>query len=215
MESGRAGSSELHGSYFPKAKAYAVIGLGYLDNEKRSGYLRTLTDSLVEQYDLHNDGGWHWFEDSLTYCNAAFPWAMLVAYKITKEERYRKIGFQSLDFLKSKTFTKDYFKPIGCNGWFQKGKKPAEFDEQPVEACGMTLALLEAYAVSKDKKYLGGAKTCLSWYHGNNSNRLSLIDRETGGCYDGIEPHGLNLNQGAESVVSFWIAYLAVQSHIK
>ncbi|HCC01328.1 MAG TPA: hypothetical protein DHW78_05050 [Ruminococcaceae bacterium] len=37
----------------------------------------------------------------------------------------------------------------------------------------------------------------------------------TGGCYDGIETGGLNLNQGAESVVSFWIAYLAMSPHAK
>ncbi len=176
------------------------------------GYISKLAASLAEQYDLHNDGDWHWFEDSMTYCNATLPWAMLVAYQITKEKRFREIGFQSLNFLKSKTFTKDYFKPIGCNGWLQKGKEPAEFDEQPVEACEMTLAFLEAYAVSKNKKFLSRAKTCFSWYRGNNSEKLCLLDQETGGCYDGIEPDGLNLNQGAESVVSFWIAYLAMKS---
>lgn len=67
---------------------------------------------------------------------------MLTAYQITKEKRFREIGFQSLNFLKCMTLTKDYFKPIGCNGWLQKGKEPAGFDEQPVEACEMTLHFL-------------------------------------------------------------------------
>jgi hypothetical protein len=79
----------------------------------------------------------------------------------------------------------------------------------------MTLAFLEAYAISKNKILLDKAKICLSWYRGNNSQNLCLIDSETGGCYDGIEPGGLNLNQGAESVVSFWIAYLAIKKSIK
>lgn len=201
---------------FPRAKAYAVIGLGCLGGKRDNAYddiISRLAASLAEQYDLSSDGGWHWFEDSMTYCNATLPWAMLIAYQITKEKRFRKIGFQSLKFLKKMTFRKDYFKPIGCNGWLQKGKEPAGFDEQPVEACEMTLVFLEAYAVSKDKKFLGRAETCFSWYRGNNSRKLCLLDPETGGCYDGIEPDGLNLNQGAESIVSFWIAYLAMKPH--
>lgn len=198
-----------------RSKAYAIIGLSYLDAEKSNGYISKLAASLVQQYDLYNDGDWHWFENNLTYCNAILPWAMLSAYRITKENRCQQIGFESLKFLESKTFTKDYFKPIGCKGWLEKGKEAAEFDEQPVEACGSTLAFLEAYAISKDKRFLSRAKTCLSWYCGNNSQHLRIIDNETGGCYDGIESAGLNLNQGAESVVSFWMAYLAMRKYVK
>ena len=198
-----------------RSKAYAIIGLGYLDSENAKEYISKLAVTLSEQYDLHNDGDWHWFEDNMTYCNATLPWAMLIASRAIKVNRYQEIGFQSLYFLESKTFPKDCFKAIGCNGWLEKGKEPAEFDEQPVEACEMTLAFLEAYAISNDKKFQGRAKTCLSWYHGKNSQNLCLIDPETGGCYDGIEPGGLNHNQGAESVVSFWIAYLAVKKLVK
>ncbi|MEA4933527.1 MAG: glycosyltransferase, partial [Lawsonibacter sp.] len=57
------------------------------------------------------------------------------------------------------------------------------------------------------------AKTCYSWYRGKNSKGLSLIDNETGGCYDAITAEGLNLNQGAESIVSFWIAYLEIKKY--
>ena len=151
----------------------------------------------------------------MTYCNAILPWAMLSAGRITKENRYQQIGFESQQFLESKTFHKGYFKPIGCQGWFDKGKEPAEFDEQPVEACETTLAYLEAYANSGNKMYLDKANTCFSWYYGNNSKNLMLIDDETGGCYDGIELDGLNHNQGAESVVSFWMAYLSIKKHVK
>lgn len=199
----------------PRAKAYAIIGLSYLEGEKTPGYIATLAASLAEQYDLYKDGDWHWFEDSMTYCNAILPWAMLSAGRVTKENRYHQIGFECLQFLASKTFHQGYFKPIGCKGWLAKGKEPAAFDEQPVEACETTLAFLEAYVVSGNKIYLDRANTCFSWYYGNNSKKLRLIDDETGGCYDGIERDGLNLNQGAESVVSFWIAYLEIKKHVK
>ncbi len=197
----------------PRAKAYVIIGLSYLEGGKNNSCIAKLADSLADQYDHYKDGDWHWFEDSMTYCNATLPWAMLSVYRVLKENCYQRIGFESLRFLEKKTFGNGYFKPIGCNGWLEKGKETAEYDEQSVEACEMTLAYLEAYAISGEKTFLDKAKTCFSWYYGDNSKNLSLIDVETGGCYDGIIMEGLNLNQGAESLVSFWIAYLAIKKY--
>jgi hypothetical protein len=193
----------------PRAKAYAIIGLGYLDTEMSKNLIANLLFSLCEQYEHYRDIDWHWFEDSMTYCNATLPWALLVAYRVTKENKFQQIGFESLKFLETVTIRKGYFKPIGCNGWLLKNGKPAEYDEQPVEACETALAFIEAYEISGNKLFLETAKTCFSWYYGNNSKNLSLINNETGGCYDGIEQNGLNLNEGAESVVSFWMAYLS------
>ncbi len=200
---------------YPRAKAYLIIGLSFLNMEETNGYINELAGSIADQYDHCTDGDWHWFEDNMTYCNAILPWAMLLAYKITRNDRYERIGFESLEFLESKTFSNGYFKPIGCNGWLNKGKPAAEFDEQPVEACETMLAYIDAYKISGEKHYLDKAKTCFSWYCGQNSKKLSLIDFETGGCYDGITPEGLNLNQGAESVVSFWVACLEMQKYLE
>lgn len=199
----------------PRAKAYVIIGLSYLDGEKNHGYISKLATSLADQYDLYNDSEWNWFEDSMTYCNAVLPWAMLRAARVTQENRYKQIGLESLRFLESKTFRLNYFKPIGCKGWLQKGKEPAQFDEQPVEACETTLVFLEAHEITGNQAYLDRATTCFSWYRGDNWRNISLIDDETGGCYDGIELGGLNHNQGAESVVSLWMAYLAVKQYVK
>lgn len=199
----------------PRAKAYVIIGLSYIEGEKSSYYISKLATSLLNQYDIYKDDEWNWFEDSMTYCNAVLPLAMLTAYRVTKKDRYQQIGFESLKFLESKTFQKGYFKPIGCKGWLDKENEPANFDEQPVEACETALAFIEAYEISGDKIFLDRANTCVSWYYGNNSKNLSLIDDETGGCYDGIERDGLNLNQGAESLISFWIAYLEINKYEK
>jgi len=199
----------------PRAKAYVIIGLTYLNAEKTNGIILKLADSMTNHYTHYKDGVWHWFEDSMTYCNATLPWAMLAAFSVTKIDRYQEIGLETLSFLESKTFRKGYFKPIGCKGWLNKGDEPAEFDEQPVEACETTLAYLEAFKLAGNKQFLERAKLCFSWYLGTNSNGLVLIDSETGGCYDAITQDGLNLNQGAESVVSFWIAYLAMKKYDK
>jgi hypothetical protein len=37
-----------------------------------------------------------------------------------------------------------------------------------------------------------------------------LFDHETKGCADGLQPHGLNRNQGAESTLAYWISHLVV-----
>lgn len=195
---------------FSRAKAYVIIGLKYLNQEKTNAIIIKLADILSDHYEHYNNGDWHWFEDSLTYCNATLPWAMLSAHSVTKIVRYKEIGFESLKFLENKTFINGYFKPIGCNGWLIKGNPSAEFDEQPVEACETMLAFLEAYSVSDNILFLDRAKACFAWYTGKNSKGLSLIDSETGGCCDAITTEGLNLNQGAESIVSFWIAYLDI-----
>ena len=174
----------------PRAKAYAIVGLSYLDEEKTNDTIKKLTVSLADQYDHYKDGDWHWFEESITYCNAILPWAILSAGRVMKDDRYLQIGFESLEFLKEKTFREGYFKPIGCKGWLDKGSEGAEFDEQPVEACETTLAYLEAYTICGDKIFFDRAKACFSWYSGSNSKNLSLIDAETGGCYDGIISEG-------------------------
>ncbi len=198
----------------PRAKGYLIVGLSHLNLVETNEYISKLAKSLTDQYDQYVDGDWHWFEDSMTYGNTTLPWSLILAYSVTKNDRYKKIGLESLEFLESKTYCNDYFKPIGCNCWLNKGDKTAEYDEQPVEACEMTLAYIDAYSITGNKIFIEKAKKCFYWYLGRNSKNLNLIDMETGGCYDGIEQDGLNLNQGAESVISFWIAYMRIKKYL-
>ncbi len=123
---------------------------------------------------------------------------------------------ESMDFLSSVTSKEEFFKPIGCNGWYKKGdEEPAAYDEQPIEACEALLCNLDYYELTKDKKYLKDAEQCFNWYKGQNSKGLSLLDKDTGACYDGLNENGLNLNQGSESLVSYGIAFLELSKYIK
>ena len=196
----------------PRSKAYSILGLYYLDTEDSNSMLGFLADALADQYEQFVDGDWHWFEDIIAYCNSILPRALLLAYKKTGIMRYRRIALESLEFLQTKTFRDGYFKPVGCNGWLVKNGIPAEYDEQPVEAGETALAYLDAYDVTGEKRYLALASRTFEWYYGMNFKKLQMIDPDTGGCYDGICENGLNLNQGAESVVSYWIAYLSMQT---
>ncbi|NQX46801.1 glycosyltransferase [Paenibacillus tritici] len=219
----------------PRALGYAVIGLSYLletpgaltysfpyphipsTEEERDflpeAYIQELIESVAlrlnDQYNHTKGGGWNWYEDSLTYGNSMLPWALLKAATLSGNPELRVTATESLDFLISMTFAPEgYYRPIGSHGWLLRGGKPALYDEQPIEACEMLLACREAAAVLQEPAYLKQAELCYAWYTGHNSLQLSLIDPQTGACYDGIHSSGLNLNQGSESIISFTIAHL-------
>lgn len=200
----------------PRAKAYSIVGLSYLEGtEDIINHIDSLAMSLARQYTQYKDGDWHWFEDSMAYGNAFFPWSLFKAYIILKNDVLLETARESMDFLGKITLKNAYFKPIGCNGWLMKGEEAAEYDEQPIEACEMLLSYLDYYEITKDKKYLDYAVKCFSWYTGQNSKGLSLLDEETGACFDGLNENGLNLNQGSESIVSYGIAFMEISRKVK
>lgn len=199
----------------PRAKAYCVVGLSYLSkSEEVMGYIESLSMDLVSQYAEFKDGDWHWFENSMTYGNSFLPWSLLRAYKTLNKEVILETARESMDFLESITLKNGYFKPIGCKGWLRKGRKAAAYDEQPIEACETLLLYLEYYEMTKEKRYLDNAVKCFCWYTGQNSKSLSLIDEETGACYDGLTTTGLNYNQGSESIVSYGISLMEISKLI-
>lgn len=200
----------------PRSKAYSIVGLSYLKGtEEVVGRIDDLSASLVEQYIKCKDGDWHWFEDSMTYGNAFFPWSLFKAYRILKKDVLLETARESMDFLGDITLKDAYFKPVGCNGWLLKGKKAAGYDEQSIEACETLLSYLDYYEITKDKKYLDNAVKCFCWYRGQNSKGLSLIDEETGACYDGLNENGLNYNQGSESIISYGLAFMEISKKVK
>lgn len=198
----------------PRAKAYSIVGLSYLGEQGEVvPLIESLAMSLVTQYKQYKDGNWHWFEDSMTYGNAFFPWSLLRAYKILDNKVLLETANESFNFLLSVILKEKFFQPIGCNGWYKKGSEPSAYDEQPIEACEMLLCNLDYYEITKDEKYLKNAEMCFKWYVGQNSKGLSLLDKDTGACYDGLNERGLNLNQGSESLVSYGIGWMALSKY--
>ncbi|MFT9057138.1 MAG: glycosyltransferase [Ethanoligenens sp.] len=200
---------------FLRAGAYAAVALSFLG--KGSPYqdeLCKLSTLLADAYRSHQVESWQWFENEMTYCNFVLPRAMMRVARILNVAEWQEIGLESLGFLESKTTEHGHFHAIGCHGWLKKGGKPARYDEQPVEPCGGVLAYLTAYKMTGDASYLEKARTCFSWYLGNNAQKVCMVDLDTGGCYDGTNGDQINRNQGAESLVSYWIAYLKLQNYL-
>ena len=79
-------------------------------------------------------------------------------------------------------------------------------DQQPVDAGATVEACNRLYRVTGETRYRDWASLALSWYSGSNLKRLAVYDSTTGGCYDGLIDEGVNLNQGAESILSYLLA---------
>lgn len=205
-----------------RAAAYAMLGLYYYisayDTKTDPAtyalkHMKKLADVLLAAYTKSHENTWEWFEDSLTYDNFRLSQAMFAAYMVTGNEEYKEVALATLQFLTACNFDKKrgYYDFVGQNGWHKKGQKKADYDQQPLEAAGAIDAYLFAAKALSKKEYIDKALLVFSWFFGNNRNHRYIYDTETKGVYDGLNLRGVNQNQGAESLVSFLMAALALQ----
>ena len=123
------------------------------------------------------------------------------------------VGHGSLEWLATVQCSEDgYFTPIGSNGFYARGETAAGFDQQPVEACAMISACLEARRVTGDKRWAEHARRAFHWFLGENQLQKPLYDASTGGCRDGLHIDRPNENQGAEATLSFLLSLLEMRS---
>jgi hypothetical protein len=165
-----------------------------------------LAGRLLKLYKDHRDADWHWFEDELSYCNAALSHAMLLCGQTLADPEMVEVGLESLTWLANlqRADTEGgHFVPIGSNGFFKKGGERARFDQQPVEAQAMVSACLEAHRITGKNNWQLEARRAFEWFLGRNDLHLPVYDPTTGGCRDGLHPDRLNENQGAESTLAF------------
>ena len=198
-----------------KSASYAILGLSeFLKKspaDKQATELLTIAaDILVKSYNQCSSADWNWFEDILSYANAIMPAAMYAAAEILNNHKYLDIAEKSCSFLLENTFNGRHFSFIGSNGWYPKGKKRAQFDQQPIEAADTVIMFANAYQATKNKKYKLLQKKAFGWFLGENDINRPLYDPKTKGCCDGLGADGVNINQGAESIVSFLLAQLAL-----
>ena len=200
----------------PRSIAFAIAGLYFYlktfpNNKKLRKVFKDFSDRLVKLYETNDCPEWHWFEGYFTYSNSRLPEALFYAYNLLKDKNYLKIANSSLDFLESITLDRDYYMPIGQKGWYFRNKQRAYFDQQPEDTAAMVQTEIVAYKITKDKKHLNNAIKAFQWFLGRNHLGLMVYDEVTGGCHDGLEEHGLNLNQGAESTICYAMARLSFE----
>ncbi|WP_345199733.1 glycosyltransferase [Chryseobacterium ginsengisoli] len=194
-----------------RAMAFIIKGLYYQNSEKNIPLLKNLADRLVKMYQHEAKDDWHWFESYLTYGNSLLPEALLCAWIATKDEVYKQIAEESFQFLLSKIMIDDNIKVISNKGWMQKENTENDSQiggEQPIDVAYTILALSTFYKAFNDEKYLQMMQNSFNWFLGKNHLNQIIYNPVTGGCYDGLEEKNVNLNQGAESTVSYLMARL-------
>ncbi|HEX5323712.1 MAG TPA: hypothetical protein VFW40_07995, partial [Capsulimonadaceae bacterium] len=197
-----------------RSRAFALIAIAQLPGYARDKALE-LANRIADGYENTRGSEWRWFEDDMTYCNARLPQAMFLAATLfPKEDRFLAIGVESLDFLLKAMRLAGKgagYAPIGNDGWYKRGqKRPALFDQQPVDAGALVEACMQALQTTGEPRFRKAAHEAFAWYHGENIHGLPIYDPLTGGVCDALIPTGVNCNQGAESVLSYLMAYFAL-----
>ena len=202
----------------PRACAFALLGLQeYLDSfpgdRAALSASDVLANRLLNSYRSNRSDEWKWFEEGLAYSNARLPQALIRAGARAGNEEMVSAGLEALDWLVTiqRCEVKGHFVPIGSHGFYSKTTEKARFDQQPVEACAVVSACLQAYRVTGKGRWRKAAWTAFNWFLGDNDLQIALYDPATGGCRDGLHPDRANENQGAESTLSFLMALLEMR----
>ena len=200
-----------------RAMAFAIKGLYYYQCVKKTPenllLLKTLANRLVQMYKHESGNKWEWFEGYLTYANSILPEAMLYSWLLTGKTIYKDIALTSFAFLLSQTFNENGIEVISNKSWLKKGQKAGLSGEQPIDVAYTIMTLSKFYNVFKDKDYHLKMETAFNWFLGNNRLNQIIYNPCTGGCYDGLEETHVNLNQGAESTVSYLMARLTIEKY--
>lgn len=205
-------------SFSPRAMAFSIKGLYYYNRKhplpSNARLIEILADRLAAMYEHEAGKDWNWFEGYLTYANSLLPEAMLLAWLSINKPRYFDIAKTSFDFLLSQTYTKNEIKVISNKNARIKGEDRDFFGEQPIDVSYTILALHTFYRTLNDASYLDKLNIAFSWFLGNNHLHQIIYNPCTGGCYDGLEETQVNLNQGAESTVSYLMARMVVEKYL-
>jgi glycosyltransferase involved in cell wall biosynthesis len=200
-----------------RAMAFAIKGLYFhhkvIKSPENIVILKTLANRLVQMYKHESNEKWEWFEGYLTYANSVLPEAMLYAWLLTGETIYKDIAISSFNFLLSQTFNENGIEVISNKNWLLKGQEAGHFGEQPIDVAYTIMTLSKFYDVLMDEDYRLKMETAFNWFLGNNRLHQIIYNPCTGGCYDGLEETHVNLNQGAESTVSYLMARLTLKKY--
>ncbi|GGB89917.1 glycosyl transferase family 1 [Knoellia flava TL1] len=219
-----SGLEPLH----PRTAAYAVLGLSALprhhlgDSARR--LLRRLSDDLADLLRTTATEDWTWFEDTLTYDNARLPQALVCAGSAQRDAEQLRLGLAALEWYAGQCAVDSGVVVTVGNRWRRRGSAPADLptlarskawdegDEQPLEAAALVEACVAAYRATGSPVHARQARRAFAWFHGRNRWGQVLVDAVDGGCHDGVGPHGLNPNMGAESTLAHLQAWLALDS---
>lgn len=202
--------------YSTRSMAFTIKGLSFMKGKKYKAIIEVLANRLVAMFEYESTADWQWYESYMTYGNSVIPEALLAAYESTANNRYRDIAYQSFDFLLSRIIVNDEIHVISNKGWAQRDQPRAEpkGGEQPIDVAYTIIALDRFYRHTKDEHYRRTIRIAFEWFLGRNHLQQIVYNPVTGGCFDGLEERAININQGAESTISYLLARLKMEAYL-
>jgi len=200
-----------------RAWAFTLLGIdGYLarfsGDRVAEETRRDLAERLLALHRAHSAPEWPWFEETLTYCNAKLPHALLACGRAMSRDDMIDTALEALAWLTELQRAEEgHFLPIGCNGFYPRGGDRARFDQQPIEAHATVSACLEAHRTTGENRWKVEAQRAFDWFVGRNDLHIPVYDPSSAGCHDGLQPDGVNRNVGAESTLAFLLALVEMR----
>lgn len=202
----------------PRACAFAMLGAAAM-LEAHPGHalstqiLQRFGGELMDLLDEARRPEWEWFEIVLAYDNARLPEALIRAGHALNRSDLLACGLSTLDWIVGRqTSPEGRFRAVGTESFGRAYAEPMQFDQQPLEAQATIDACAAAFAATGDAHWAQEAHRAYRWYLGQNDLDLPLASVGDGGCFDGLNPHGLNRNQGAESILALQLANCAISA---
>jgi glycosyltransferase involved in cell wall biosynthesis len=209
----------------PRSAAFAILGLARLPGDHlevpgRRTVLRRLSSQLAAAYRASASPEWEWFEDELTYDNGRLAQALISAGASQRDAEMLRLGLEALEWYCGQCAVDSGVVVLVGNHWRRRGSPlldphaPGwdEGDEQGLDAAALVEACVEAYRATGSPVFARRARTAFAWFHGRNRWGLAVHDVASGGCHDGVGPGGLNANEGAESTLAWFQAWLALDA---
>ncbi|SDT42437.1 hypothetical protein SAMN04488543_4307 [Friedmanniella luteola] len=162
---------------------------------------RLLTATADRLLARPTEPGWPWPEPRLRYANGSLPEVLVAAGHLLGDARLLEAGLRMLTWLLDVETSGDQLSLTPVGGWARGEPRPG-YDQQPIEVAALADACARALDVTGDPRWAVGLERCRRWFHGANDTGVMLLDVISGGGYDGLERHGRNENQGAESTLA-------------
>jgi hypothetical protein len=172
--------------------------------------------ALKDAFVTRRHAGHDWFEPKLSYDNARLPEALILAGKHLDDREMTSVGLSALDFIMQRQkATHGGFSPIPTSSFDDTSAQHPNFDQQPIEALATVDACLAAWRATGHPRHAQAARDAFLWFGGQNDHDLPLANPSDGSCHDGLTAHGVNRNQGAESVLAYHLASAAMREYLR
>jgi hypothetical protein len=149
---------------------------------------------------------WPWPEAVVTYDNGVLPEALIEAGRTLERPEWVQTGLDRLEWLLTAQIgPSGVLRPVGNQGWWPRGGRPARFDQQPIEAASLLRATAAAWRATGDPTWRIEMRRAFGWFLGENDLGLPVAVPDIGLCHDGLGREGVSENAGAESTLA-WLA---------